>query len=124
MIGDRPLPVFVNGDDIGLQLRCGAYTLLATNYDYFDACSNWIYLLGEDGKPVDQLRLPDYFGFIQAVEVRAPNEITFGYLGTEDRWRLVVHRHGFRSCSFPAMRRRPNRFLFARRYLSVERSAA
>jgi hypothetical protein len=118
----RPLPVFVKGDDIGLQLRCGALTLLATSYDYFDGCNNWIYLLDQDGRPLDLLRMPDYFGFIREVDVRAPNEIAFGYLGTEDRWRLVVHPDGYWSYAPGAMLRRLNRFLLSRRYLSVQRS--
>ncbi len=118
----RPLPVFVNGDGIGLQLRYGAFTLLATNYDYFDGCHNWIYLLDQDGKPLDQLRLPDYFGFIEEVEVRAPNELAFGFPGTQDRWRVRVYRQGYWSYAPTTMLRRFNRFLLSKRYLSVQRS--
>jgi hypothetical protein len=118
----RPLPVFVDGDGIGLQLRYDAFTLLATNYDYFDGCHNWIYLLDQDGNPLDQLRLPDYFGFIEKIEVCAPNEVAFGYMGTQDRWRVVVHPQGYWSYTLTTMSRRLNRFLLSRRYLSVQRS--
>ena len=117
-----PLPVVVNGDEISLQLNCGEYTVLATSYDYFDGCHHWIYLLRRDGKPVDQLSMPDAFGVIQDVVFVSPNEVSFGYFGTNDRWNLVISENGFWSYTLPAMMMRPHRFLFARRRLEVRRT--
>jgi hypothetical protein len=117
-----PLPVVVNGDEIGLQLSCGEYTVLATNYDYFEGCHHWIYLLRRDGKPIDQLSMPDEFGFIQDVVVLSANEVAFGYFGTNDRWNLVVRERGFWSYAPSALLSRPNRFLLARRRLQVRRT--
>lgn len=112
----------VNGNEISLQLNCGEYTVLATNYDYFEGCHHWIYLLRQDGKPVDQLSMPDEFGFIQDVVFVSQNEVSFGYFGTNDRWHLVISEDGFWSYALPAMMRRPNRFLFAKRRLAVRRT--
>ncbi len=115
----QPLPVVVNGDEISLQLSCGEYTVLAINYDYFDGCHHWIYLLRGDGKPIDQLSMPDSFGFIQDVVVLSANEVAFGYFGTNDRWNLVVRERGFWSYAPSALLMRPNRFLLAKRRLQV-----
>jgi hypothetical protein len=122
VVEGKPLHVVVNGDEIGLQLNCGSHTILATNYDYFDGCQHWIYLLRRDGKPVDQLRMPDEFGFIRDMTVISPSEVAFGYFGTNDRWNLVVHESGFCSYALVAMLRRPNRFLLAKRYLTARRT--
>ena len=86
----RALPVTLNGDAIDLQVTMGRLTVLATSYDYFDACSHWIYLLGEDGRPIDQLRMPTQFGFIEQVEILSDREMSFGYFGSNDLWRLRI----------------------------------
>ena len=122
LVDGRPLAVVVDGDEIGMQLSCGDTTVLATSYDYFDGCSHWIYLLGRDGHPLDQIQMPDVFGFIQDVEVISPYEVAFGYFGTNDRWNLTVDRNGFWSYASTALLKRPNRFLLAKRYLSVRRT--
>jgi len=122
VIEGRPLPVVVNGDEVGLQLACGEYTVLATNFDYFEGCHHWIYLLGRNGRPVDQLSMPDQFGFIQEVAVVSPNEVVLGYFGTNDRWNLVVRDGGFWSYDPRSLLRRPNRFLLAKRRLEVKRT--
>lgn len=116
-----PLNVVVTGDEIGLQLSCGDYTVLATSYDYFDSCHHWIHLLGRAGKLVDQLQMPDEFGYIQDVKVVSQNEVAFGYHGTSDRWNLAVSDEGFWSYTLPSMLKRPNRFLFAKRHLAARR---
>ena len=117
----KPTSLVVNGDEIGLQLQNKRFTLLATSYDYFDGCQHWIYLL-KDGRPVDQLRMPDEFGFIQEVTHLKENEIEFGYFGTNDRWSLVVCEEGYWSYSLAALKMRPNRLLLAKRYVSVRRT--
>lgn len=119
----QPLPVVVNGDALDLQLALGPFTLLATSYDYFDGCQHWLYLLRWDGMPVDQLRMPDQFGYIQDVLVLADNDISLGYFGTNDRWRLAISEQGFRSFSPTALLMRPNRFLLSRRHLSTQKTA-
>jgi len=118
----RALPVTLNGDALDLQVTTGRLTVLATSYDYFDACNHWIYLLGEDGRPIDQLRMPTQFGFIEQVEILSDREMSFGYFGSNDRWRLLIDELGFRSFSMEALRYRPNRFLLSKRHLSVART--
>lgn len=122
VVDGKPLPVVVNGDEIGLQLSCGECTVLATGYDYFDGCHHWIYLLRRDGKPIDQLSMPDEFGFIQDVAVISPNEVSFGYFGTNDKWSVVVRERGFWSYAPGTLLRRFNRFFLAKRYLGVRRT--
>ncbi len=119
--GGEPTSVVVSGDEIGLQMESGRLTLLATSYDYFDGCQHWIVLL-KDGKPIDQLRMPDEFGFIHEVASVTENEVSFGYFGTNDRWNLVVSECGFWSYSVASLLRRPNRFLLAKRHASVRRT--
>lgn len=122
MVAGKPLPVVVNGDEIALELAIGGYTLLATTYDYFEGCNHWIYLLQSDGKPADQLSMPDQFGFIQDVVVVSPDEVEFGYFGTHDRWNLTVRKAGFWSYAPAALLVRINRFLLAKRYLDIRRT--
>lgn len=116
------LSAVVNGDEVGLQLTCGEYTVLATNYDYFDGCHHWIYLLGRDGRPVDQLSMPDQFGFIQDVAIVSHNEVAFEYFGSNDRWNLVISENGFWSYAPSALVWRPNRFILAKRRLELKRT--
>lgn len=118
---DRPAGI-VNGDEIGLQMTVGRNTLLATSYDYFDGCHHWLYLLGEDGWPIDQLRMPDEFGFIQDVLAISENEVEFGYFGTNDKWNVVVSQQGFSSYRPAALLTRPNRFFLSKRYLLPRRT--
>jgi hypothetical protein len=113
------LSVVVNGDEIGLQLRCGEYTVLATSYDYFDGCNHWIYLLDREGMPVDQLSTPDQPGVIQDVAIVSPNEVAFGYFGTHDRWNLTVREHGFWSYTPATLLKRFNCFFLAKRRLEI-----
>jgi len=119
---DAPLPVIVGGDKIVLQLACGDRTLLATSYDYFDGCEHWLYLIGDDGRPVDQLRMPDAFGFFRDIEVMSPDAISFGCFGTNERWSIVVSRTGFWSYAPSVLLKRPVRFLLSKRYLSESRT--
>lgn len=121
MRGGRALPLLVNGDSLDIQISVGNCTVLATSYDYFDGCHNRIYVLGPDGRPIDQLRMRDQFGPIREVQVISEHEIAFGYLGTNDRWRLRVDEEGFRSFSLSALLMRPNRFLLSKRHCVVHR---
>lgn len=122
MRAGRPLPVFVNGDALDMQIAVGSCTVLATSYDYFDGCHHWIYVLGPDGTPIDQLCMRDQFGYIEDVQVISRHEISFGYFGTNDRWRLRVDEEGFRSFSLGALLMRPNRFLLRKRHCVVHRT--
>lgn len=119
----KPLSVWVNGDAIDLQITLGRLTLLATSYDYFDGCQHWLYLLGEDGRPIDQIHMPDQVGYIERVERLSDHVLSFGYMGTENRWRLIVDEGGFRSFSLKELVARPNRFLLRKRHLMLRRSA-
>lgn len=119
--GDQPLSVVVNGDEIGMQWAFGGVTLIATHYDYFDGVNHWFYLLSDRGRVLDQVRMPDVFGFIQNVKEVAPNELGFGYFGSNDEWRITVSQSGAWSFGMDALRKRPNGFLLARRYLTLRR---
>lgn len=118
----QPLATVVPGTEIALQLRCATTTVLATTYDYFDGCEHWVVLLREGGKPVDQLRLPDTFGFLQNLEILGPAEIRFGFFGTHDSWRLRVDERGSWSPSPRAISGRPLRFWLAKRHLVARRT--
>jgi hypothetical protein len=112
----------VNGDKIEFQFDCGGCTLLATSYDHFDNCAHWIYLLTRGGKILDQVDMPDVFGFVQDVQVVAENELAFGYFGTHDRWHLVVIEAGVWSYARAALAMRMNRFLLSKRRLMLRRT--
>jgi hypothetical protein len=71
---------------------------------------------------LDQLSMPDVFGFVQDVDVVSSNEIAFGYFGTNDRWSLAVAAQGFWSYAHEALARRPNRFLLSKRRLALRRT--
>lgn len=105
-----------------MQIAVGNCTVLATSYDYFDGCHHWIYLLGPDGRPMDKLCMRDQVGDIENVQVLSQHEISFGYIGTNDRWRLRVDEEGFRSFSLSALRMRTNRFLLRKRHCVVHRT--
>jgi hypothetical protein len=114
--------VVVQGDELTRQYRCGEHYLLITNYDHFEAVTHWFYLLGSDGRIVDQASTPDYFGFLEHESVETPRELAFGFYGTNDRWRLRVLDEGQWSFSWRSVRVRPTSFFCRRRFMSFERS--
>jgi hypothetical protein len=120
-LGNQPLSVVVNGDEIGLQREFGDITLIATHYDYFDGVNHWFYLLSDHGRVLDQVRMPDVFGFIQNVTDVTQSELAFGYFGSNDEWRISISRSGSWSFKLDALLKRPNRFLLARRHLTLHR---
>ncbi|MEK8035022.1 hypothetical protein AACH06_29755 [Ideonella sp. DXS29W] len=89
----------VNGDKIEFEFSSGHHIVLATSYDYFDGCEHWIYLLSPAGEILDLVAMPNVFGFTQDVEVIGPEELSFGYFGTNDRWSLHVWEVGYWSFS-------------------------
>ena len=111
----------VAGDAIGLEVKFGGLTLVETNYDYFDACSHWIYLLSEDVTVLDELHLPDVFGFIQDIEKVSDCEVKFGFFGTNDRWSAQIEPGGYWSFAANALRYRLNRKLLSKRYIRLTR---
>jgi hypothetical protein len=113
----------VNGDKIQFQFDCGGNTLLATSYDHFDNCAHWIYLLTRSGKILDQVDMPDVFGFVQDIQLVAENELAFGYFGTNDRWHLAVIEAGVWSYARDALALRMNRFVLSKRRLMLHRVA-
>ncbi len=122
VLDGRSLSPRLTGDAIDLQLELGNCTVLAISYDYFDACHHWIYLLGPNGNILDQLNMPDEFGFIQEVSVQSGRSMSFGYFGSNDKWSLTVDETGFWSFKVQALLRRLNRFFACRRHLAIERT--
>lgn len=116
---DGQFVAIVNGDDLVLQMEWQDFSLIATSYDYFDACNHWIYLI-RAGCLVDQLSMPDQIGFLQHVESSLDNRLEIGYYGTHDRWTLSIHESGFFSFKLADLRLRLNRFFLARRFISIQ----
>jgi len=113
--------VVVNGDRIEFQFSGGAYTVLATSYDYFEGCDHWIYLLARSGEVLDLIAMPYVFGFVEEATVVSPHELKFGYFGANDRWHLTVDESGYWSFSVASLARRRNRFFLSKRRLSIRR---
>ena len=122
VLDGKPTSVVVHGDAISKQYVCGNGFVLITQYDYFDGVSHWFYRLDPSARVLDQASTPDYFGFIQKISVEGPTEISFGFFGTNDQWRLSVKEAGFWSFGRAALARRFNRFFFCKRYLSMQRA--
>jgi hypothetical protein len=115
----RPTRTVVDGDEIAAQFLCDGFTVLVTNYDYFEGVSNWFHLIDYEGKIQDIVTTPDYFGFLQGVESQTELELKFGFYGTNDQWRLRVHEKPIWSFRIGELRSRANRFLFSRRRLML-----
>ncbi|MBB3117290.1 hypothetical protein [Pseudoduganella violacea] len=114
-----PTWVVVDGDEIAAQFLCDGFIVLVTNYDYFDGVNTWIHLLDEDGKIRDIVTTPDYFGFLQEVEIQSERELNFGFYGTNDRWSLRLREKPVWSFRIEELRSRANRFLFSKRRLML-----
>jgi len=115
----KPTWVVVDGDEISAQFLCGAFTILVTNYDYFDGVSTWFHLIDSEGRIRDIVSTPDYFGFIQDVESPAELELNFGFHGTNDQWSLCMREKPVWSFRIGDLRSRVNRFLFSQRRLML-----
>ena len=111
--------IVVNGDKIEFQFSGGAYTVLATSYDYFEGCDHWIYLLTRSGKVIDLIAMPYIFGFVEEVSVVSPHELRFSYFCSNDRWNLGVSEAGYWSFSLASLARRRNRFLLSKRHMAL-----
>jgi hypothetical protein len=122
VVNGNPTDIVVWGDELTRQYHCGARYLLITNYDHFEAVTHWFYLLGSDGRVIDQASTPDYFGFFEKESIEASQELSFGFYGTNDRWRLRVMESGQWSFAWFNLRLRVNRFLLRKRFLHFERS--
>lgn len=115
----HPTWAVVSGDEIAAQFWCDGFTIVVTNYDYFDGVSNWFHLVDNEGKIRDVVTTPDYFGFVQNVESHAERELNFGFYGTNDQWRLCLHEKPIWSFRIRELSSRANRFLFSRRRLML-----
>ena len=115
----QPTRTVVNGEEIVAQFSCNGFTVLVTNYDYFDGVSNWFHLIDDAGKILDIVTTPDYFGFLQSVESQAELELNFGFYGTNDQWRLFLHEKPIWSFRIRELSSRANRFLFSSRRLML-----
>ena len=133
----QPIAV-VNGEAISFQQDFGELTLIATHYDFFDGCNHWLYLF-RGNTLLDQLTLPDSFGFVDKVQRRSANTVQFSfhvickpqddetpqarnwrlYDEKHQAWELTINPHGHWNWHWSALKRRPNRFLLSRRYLQV-----
>lgn len=109
----------VFGDELAAQFQIGELFIVVTTYDYYDAASHWFHLVRGDGKIIDAVATPDYFGFIQDVDTSQPGKLSFGFFGTNDRWTLQVHGEGFWSFRYRDLARRMNWFLLSKRYLTL-----
>lgn len=119
LFNGRQLGIHVNGDDIEHVLALDSFHVIATVYDYFDACNHWIYLLDEHMELKDAVTMPNYFGFLQDVEHHGQDQISFSYYGTHDRWRLKVDKLGQWRYSLGDLLLRPNRFLPRKRHMML-----
>lgn len=116
--GKTPLQI-VAGDEIAGQYQIGKRFVVVTNYDYFDGVSTWFHLIGTDGKILDIVSTPNYFGFIQNVDMELPGCLRFGFFGSDDQWTLHVLERSVWSFKFLELAPRLNRFLLGRRHLSL-----
>jgi hypothetical protein len=115
----QPTWMVVDGDEIVAQFLCDGFTVLVTNYDYFDGVSTWFHLIDDKGEIRDIVTTPDYFGFLHSVESHAELELNFGFYGTNDQWNLRRHEKPIWSFRIGELRSRANRFLFSRRHLML-----
>lgn len=102
-------------------MQLGTCSLVITSYDYFDGVCTWFYLLDCTGVMIDSASTPDYFGFIQDIEVREPATIHFGFFGTDERWELTTREKGCWSFAPAQLARRINRFFFRKRFMLLNR---
>ncbi|XLZ72977.1 hypothetical protein ABT364_13675 [Massilia sp. SR12] len=109
----------VKGEQIVAQFECQGLFLVVTCYDYFDGVSHWYYVVDGSGVIVDSASTPDYFGFLERLEVEEANRISFGFFGTNDRWSLELHVQGLWSYRFEHLARRINRHMLRKRYMSL-----
>ncbi len=115
-----PLPHIVTGDEIDFQFSCGEFTLLSTSWDWFYGVEYWIWLLRKDGRPIDELVMPDRFRGVTDVRIVSPCEVAFGR--TDDRWSVAVSEEGFWSWRPSVVWRRPMGFWLSKRRLSLRRT--
>ena len=111
--------IVIEGERVSLQFSVGDQFLVATDYDYYDGSSNWFYLLSKEMKVLDRVSTPDYFGFIQDLELIDERGAQFGFFGASAKWELSVLPQPIRSYSLHHIRRRTGLYIFYRRYLKL-----
>jgi hypothetical protein len=110
----------VDGEQIVAQYKFGDLYLIVTCYDYFDGVSHWFYVVGPNGEIIDMATTPDYFGFLEDLEIVDTNRISFGFFGTHSLWNLEMHVHGFWSFRLVHLARRLNKYLLRKRFVSLK----
>lgn len=110
----------ISGEQIVAQYQLQDLFLIVTCYDYFDGVSHWYYVVDRSGSIIDAASTPDYFGFLERMEVDEPNRISFGFFGTHSRWCLDLHENGFWSFRLEHLIRRMNKYLLRKRYISLK----
>jgi len=119
VVHEVPTSTLICGESLMAQYTCAGLGVLLTDYDYYDGTQHWCYLITPAGSVSDLVSPPDTFGALQTPTVESAEQISFGCYGTNDRWTLTVNTAGFWSFHPAHITCRWNRFMFAKRYLTL-----
>lgn len=109
----------INGDEIAFQYSVDKHYLVVTSYDYFEGVSYWFYLFDENGRLLDLVSTPDYFGFIQWGNIDLPMEAKFSFYGANDNWTITINEVGYWSYRKIHLLVRMNNFFLSKRYVTL-----
>ncbi|UOG50489.1 hypothetical protein MAL00_15140 [Leptospira noguchii] len=112
--------VVLEGDQIEAQFKCLDGFLLITSYDYYDGTDYWYYFLNTDLEVKDMIFDP-YVSFLYMDKVHIINSqiLQLSFLKPNETWRLVIDPKPFWDFSLSAVLKRPFRFVFKKRILSL-----
>ncbi|EMO62623.1 hypothetical protein [Leptospira borgpetersenii] len=110
----------LEGEQIEAQFKCLNGFLLITSYNYYDGTDYWYYFLNNDLEVKDMIFDP-YVSFLYMEKTHIINSQTlqFSFLKPNQTWRLVIHFEPFWDFSLSAVLKRPFRFVFKKRILSL-----
>ncbi|EMJ90725.1 hypothetical protein B1J93_05120 [Leptospira kirschneri serovar Pomona] len=112
--------VILEGEQIEAQFKCSDGFLLITSYDYYDGTDYWYYFLNNDLEVKDMIFDP-YVSFLYMEKTHIINSqiIQLSFFKPNETWHLVIHSKPIWDFSLSAILKRPFRFVFKKRILSL-----
>ncbi|EMO51884.1 hypothetical protein [Leptospira noguchii] len=114
--------VVLEGEQIEAQFKCLDGFLLITSYDYYDGTDYWYYFLNTDLKIKDMIFDP-YVSFLYMEKTHIVNSqiLQLSFLKPDETWHLVIYPKPFWDFSLSVVLKRPFRFVFKKRILSLSK---
>ncbi|WP_017852528.1 hypothetical protein [Leptospira interrogans] len=119
---NRKICGVLEGEQIEAQFKCSDGFLLITSYNYYDGTDYWYYFLNTDLEVKDMIFDPYVaFLYVEKIDIVDLRVLELSFLKPNETWHLVIHSKPIWDFSLSAILKRPFRFIFKKRIMSLFR---